>query len=70
MRLIRYRKPSLKTVLGITKAKRQLRKDLGLWGTSKLANPVASLKRKAKRELGYESEPLKLFRFLRRMFKV
>jgi hypothetical protein len=66
---MRYRKPSLKTVLGITKAKRQLKKNLGLSGVSKLTNPVGSLKRQAKRSVGYESEPMKLFRFLGRLFK-
>ena len=30
MKFFRYRRPSLKTLLGITKAKKQLKKDLGI----------------------------------------
>ena len=30
MKFFRYRKPSLKTVLGITKAKKRIKKDLGI----------------------------------------
>ncbi len=30
MKLFRYRKPSLKTLLGVTKAKKRLKKELGI----------------------------------------
>jgi hypothetical protein len=30
MKLFRYRRPSLKTLLGITKAKKRLKKNLGI----------------------------------------
>jgi hypothetical protein len=66
---MRYRKPSLKTVLGLTKAKRRLKKDLGIYDVTKIKNAPANLKRKVKRDLGYESEPMKLFRFLGRLLK-
>ena len=67
---MRYRKPSLKTVLGLTKAKRRLKKDLGIYSITKVTNAPANLKRKVKRNLGcHESEPMKLFRFLGRLFK-
>lgn len=67
--IMRYRKPSLKTVLGLTKAKRRLKKDLGIYNVTKITNAPTNLKRKVKRDLGYESEPMKLFRFFGRLFK-
>jgi hypothetical protein len=30
MKLFRYRRPSLKTLLGVTKAKKRLKKELGI----------------------------------------
>lgn len=66
---MRYRKPSLKTVLGVTKAKRRVKKDLGLYSVTAVTNAPANAKRRLKRKVGYESEPMKLFRFLRRLFK-
>ena len=66
---MRYRKPSLKTILGVTKAKRRLKKELGIYNVTKITNAPANLKRRVKRQLGLESEPMKLFRFLGRLFK-
>ncbi len=66
---MRYRKPSLKTVLGITKAKRKIKKDLGIYEVTKIINTPKNAKRKVKRSLGYESEIMKIFRFLRRILK-
>lgn len=66
---MRYRKPSLKTLLGVTKAKRRLKKDLGVYEVTKVLNAPANAKRRAKRAVGYESEPMKLVRFLGRLFK-
>jgi hypothetical protein len=67
--LIRYRKKSLKTTLGVTKAKRQVKKNLGIYEVTKYTNAGKNTKRRVKRKLGYESEPAKLGRFLRRLFK-
>lgn len=66
---MRYRKPSLKTLLGVTKAKRQIKKSLGLDKVSRVLNAPNNAKRRVKRALGNESEPMKLFRFIGRLFK-
>ena len=66
---MRYRKPSLKSVLGVTKAKRKLKKDLGIYEVTKIINAPKNAKRRVKRKLGYESEIMKIFRFIGRMFK-
>lgn len=68
-RLFRYRKKSLKTMLGVTKAKKQVKKDLGIYKVTKVTNAPKNMKRRAKRKLGYESEPMKFFRLLGRIFK-
>lgn len=39
---MRYRKPSLKTLLGVTKAKRRLKKDLGVYEVTKVLNAPAN----------------------------
>lgn len=62
MKLFRYRRPSLKTVLGVTRAKKQLNKALGV---NKIMAPFRwwpNQKRKLKRQLGYESPIGRLFR--------
>ncbi len=66
---IRYKKPSLKTALGVTKAKRQIKKATGISNVTRVANAPTNVKRTAKRRVGYESEPMKFFRFLGRLFK-
>jgi hypothetical protein len=68
-RLIRYRKPSLKTALGVTKAKKKIKKDLGITAATKPLRAKSNLKRRAKRRVGYESEPMKFLRWLGRLFK-
>ncbi len=55
MKFFRYRRPSLKTLLGVTKAKKQLNKALGI---NKVMAPFRwwpNQKRRIKRKLGYES---------------
>lgn len=66
---MRYRKPSFKTALGVTKAKRKLKKDLGVYKVTKVTNAPKNAKRRVKRKLGYESEGAKFIRFLLRLFK-
>lgn len=66
---MRYRKPSLKTVLGVTKAKRRVKKQLGIYEVTRIVNAPKNLKRRVKRRMGYESEPLKLLRFILRLFR-
>ena len=66
---MRYRKPSLKTLLGVTKAKRRFKKELGVYRVTRVTNAPKNLKRGVTRRLGYESEPMKLLRFLRRLLR-
>lgn len=66
---IRYRKPSLKTALGVTKAKRQIKKATGISNVTRVVNAPTNVKRTAKRRVGYESEPMKFLRLFRRLFK-
>ena len=66
---MRYRKPSLKTLLGVTAAKRKVKKDLGIYEITKVFNAPKNAKRHVKRSLGYESEGMKIFRFIKRLFK-
>ena len=56
MKFFRYRRPSLKTVLGITKAKKRIKKDLGITALLKPFRWWPNEKRRIKREVGYESE--------------
>ena len=66
---MRYRMPSAKTLLGVTKVKRQVKKELGVYEVTRVLNAPKNARRKLKRAAGWESEPLKLFRFLSRLFK-
>lgn len=66
---IRYRRPSLNAVLGLTAAKKRVKRDLGIYKVTKVLNAPKNAKRQAKRALGWESEGAKLFRFLSRLFK-
>lgn len=68
-KLFRYRKPSMKTVLGITKAKKRIKKKTGYYAATKHTRVVGNTKRRVKRKMGYESEPMKLFRWFRRKTK-
>lgn len=66
---MRYRKPSLKSVLGITKAKRRVKKAAGIYNITKYTNAPKNAKTRLKRKAGYYSEPMKLLRFIFRLFK-
>jgi hypothetical protein len=62
MKLFRYRKPSWKTVIGLTKLKKRFYKAIG-W--TRLMAPFrlwTNLKRRIKRRLGYESDAGRLLR--------
>jgi hypothetical protein len=62
MRLFRYRRPSLNTVLGITKAKKRIKKELGITDALKPFRAWTNAKRRFKRKVGYESEAGRLIR--------
>ncbi len=62
MKFFRYRRPSLKTLLGVTAAKKRIKKDLGITSLLKRFHFWANEKRKIKREVGYESKAGRLIR--------
>ncbi|MFM7846550.1 MAG: hypothetical protein ACKPEY_20280, partial [Planctomycetota bacterium] len=62
MKFFRYRKPSLKTILGVTKTKKRIKKDLGITAMLKPFRWWPNQKRNIKRRLGYESDAGRLLR--------
>ncbi len=66
---MRYRTPSLKTLLGVTKAKRRIKKDLGIYEVTKVLNAPKNARRRFLRSMGYESGVMKFLRFLNRLFR-
>jgi hypothetical protein len=62
MKFFRYRRPSLNTLLGITKAKKRLKKELGITDAMKPFRWWTNTKRLFKRKVGYESEAGRLIR--------
>jgi hypothetical protein len=62
MKFFRYRRPSLNTLLGITKAKKRVKKELGITEAMKPFRWWTNTKRRFKRKVGYESEPGRLIR--------
>ena len=65
---MRYRKPSLKTMLGITKAKKRIKKATGITAVQKPFRAPKNMRRRVKRKVGYYSGPMNFLRFLERMF--
>ncbi|MEI8373483.1 MAG: hypothetical protein WCJ35_11705 [Planctomycetota bacterium] len=61
MKFFRYRRPSLKTLLGITTAKKRIKKELGITEFMKPFRWWTNTKRKIKR-IGYESNFGRLIR--------
>ena len=62
MKFFRYRRPSWKTILGVTRAKKQIKKDLGITAHLKPFRWWPNEKRRIKRDIGYESEAGRLVR--------
>jgi len=62
MKLFRYRRPSLNTILGITKAKKRVKKELGITAAMKPFRFWTNTKRRFKRKIGYESDAGRLIR--------
>lgn len=63
---MRYRRPSLKTALGITRAKKRFNKAVGLTAIRKPFRAPGNAKRRMLRKMGYYSGPMKFMRFLKR----
>ena len=62
MKLFRYRKPSLKTMSGVTKAKKRMKKATGITAATKPLRYKTNLERRVKHKVGYYSTPAKLIR--------
>jgi hypothetical protein len=62
MKFFRYRRPSLKTLLGITEAKKRLKKEMGITDAMRPFRWWTNTKRKIKRDVGYESDTGRLIR--------
>jgi hypothetical protein len=62
MRLFRYRRPSVKTMLGVTRAKKRIKRELGITALLRPFRWWTNQKRRVYRKVGYESE---VGRFLR-----
>ena len=68
-RLFRYRRPSMKTMLGVTKAKKRMNRALGITAMKRPLRAPGNMRRRALRRVGYYSGPMKFMRFLGRIFK-
>jgi hypothetical protein len=62
MNFFRYRRPSLNTLLGITEAKKRIKRELGVTALLKPFRWWANTKRRFTRKIGYESEGGRLMR--------
>ena len=62
MKFFRYRRPSVNTLLGITKAKKRIKRELGITAAMKPFRWWTNQKRRFKRKIGYESEAGRLIR--------
>ncbi len=69
IRIFRYRRPSINTMLGVTKAKKQVKKDLGITAAMRPFRAPGNMERRVLRHAGYYSGPMKFMRFLGRIFK-
>ena len=61
MKLFRYRRPSLKTLLGVTKVKREAKRSLGISQVQGWTRP-SRLKQKAKYRAGLYSPAVRVVR--------
>jgi hypothetical protein len=69
IRFIRYRRPSLNTMLGITRAKKRLNCQLGITALKRPFRAPGNMTRCMLRQMGYYSGPMKFLRFMNRMVK-
>jgi hypothetical protein len=66
---LRYRSPSLKSALGITRAKKRMKRRLGITAVMRPLRARKNYERRVKRRLGYYSKPMKMFRLIRRLLR-
>ena len=65
-KLFRYRRPSLKTALGVTAAKRRIKTETGYYAATRWMRAPYNFKRRTLRRVGYYSGPMKFLRFILR----
>ena len=63
MKLWRYRKPSIKSTLGVTKVKKRVKKKLGITAAMKPLRTPKNIERRIKRKAGWYSWPICLLRY-------
>jgi hypothetical protein len=68
-RFIRYRRPSLKTMLGMTRARKRMNRQVGITAAMRPFRAPGNMKRRMLRRASYYSDPMKFLRFLNRMPK-
>lgn len=68
-RFIRYRRPGINTMLGVTRAKKQMRRQLGITAVMRPFRAPGNAKRRILRRAGYYSSPMRFLRFLGRISK-
>lgn len=62
MKLFRYRRPSVKTMLGVTRTKKRIKRKLGITAALKPLRWPTNQRRRLKRRIGYESPTGRLLR--------
>lgn len=65
----RYRRPSVNNMLGITRTKKRINRQLGITAIKRPFRAPGNMKRRVLRRAGYYSGPMKFLRFLRRASK-
>lgn len=60
----RYRKPSVRTLLGVTRAKRRILTTTGYYAATRPLRAPTNFKRRVLRHAGYYSAPMQAARFL------
>jgi hypothetical protein len=61
MKLIRYKRPSVRTLLGYTQAKRQVKRELGISQAQTWTKP-SRVKQRAKYKIGWYSPTMRVAR--------
>jgi hypothetical protein len=69
-RLFRYRRPSLKTALGVTRAKKRINRQFGITAIKRPFRAPGNMERRVLRRAGYYSGPMKFMRFIDRRFRM
>jgi hypothetical protein len=57
-----WRSPSIKSILGLTKLVRKVKKNTGYYKTTKVTRVLTNLEKRVKHRVGYYSAPAKIYR--------